>query len=108
MKTSRLNSIPKIFISVSIVVLMFSFQSQNKLTEEQAIQLAEQFIIDNGYTTLPGDKSKMSYELLDQYENNKDSILQRRHNTLQPKAFCISENETEWHIGFLSTDIDLG
>jgi hypothetical protein len=75
--------------------------------KEQAIKLAEQFIIDNGYTSLPADKSKLSYELFDQLENNVDSILKRRHNTLQSKAFCISENKDRWNVGFLSTEVNL-
>jgi hypothetical protein len=77
------------------------------LTKDQAIKLAEQFIVDNGYTNLPADKSKLSYELFDMYENNVDSILKRRYNTLQPKAFCYSEDKDRWHIGFLSVGVNL-
>ena len=87
--------------------LTSAFQTNNPLTKVQAVKLAEKFIIDNGYTDLPADKSKLSYELFDQYENNVDSILKRRHNTLQPKAFCISEDKDRWDVGFLSVGVEL-
>ena len=82
-----------------------SFQKTNELTKEQAIKYAEQFIIDNGYTNLPANKTKLNYELLD--ENDVDKVIARRKNTLHKKAFCISENEDRWDVGFLSTSIEL-
>ena len=100
--------------SILIVILIglvwgqtSAFQKTYLLTEDQAIKLAEKFIIDNGYTNLPADKSKLRYELLDQLENNVDSILNHRRNTLQPKAFCISDRNDMWDVGFLTTGIDL-
>ncbi len=95
-------------ISIGMVWgLTSAFQTTDSLTKDQAIKLAEKFVIDNGYTNLPADKSKLSYELFDQYENNVDSILNQRRNTLQPKAFCISESQDRWDVGFLATRIDL-
>jgi hypothetical protein len=88
-------------------LLTSAFQTNGSLTKEQAIKRAEQFVIDNRYTNLPAGKSKLSYELFDQYENNVDSILKRRHNTLQPKAFCIGEDKDRWDVGFLSVGVDL-
>jgi hypothetical protein len=84
-----------------------AFQSNTEITKNKAIKLAEQFIIDNGYTNLPADKSKISYELLDRYDHNLDSIVKHRHNTLQRKAFCIVEDKDGWNVGFLSNVIDL-
>lgn len=84
-----------------------AFKTNNQMTKEQAIKLAEQFIIDNGYTSLPADKSKLSYEWFDRHENNVDSILKSRQNTLQQRAFCISEDKDRWNVGFLLTDVDL-
>lgn len=83
-----------------------------QLTQEQAIQLAENYIIDNGYTNLPADKSKFSNEHRDEYDSIKyenwiEEMLKERHNTIQRKAFCISENEDRWNVGFLFTDVDL-
>ena len=97
-----------ILISIFVWTLTSALQTGETLTQEHAIKLAEKFIIDNGYTSLPPDKSKLRYELLDQSgNNNADSILKRRHNTLQLKAFCISEDNDRWDIGFLSTKIDI-
>ncbi|MBL4643492.1 MAG: hypothetical protein JKY44_07875 [Flavobacteriaceae bacterium] len=84
-----------------------SFQKPNELTKEQAIELAEQFIVDNGYTNLPANKTKLNTELFDRYENNVDRVLNRRSNTLHKKAFCFSENKNQWDIGFLSTSVDI-
>jgi len=97
-----------ILMLVLIWTLISSFQIGDTLTQEQAIKLAEKFIIDNGYTSLPANKSKLSYELFDQLGNNNvDSILKWRHNTLQTKAFCIGGDKTRWDVGFLSTSVDL-
>jgi hypothetical protein len=92
---------------VGLVGLISAFQSNEPLTEEQAIKLAEQFIIDNGYTNLPANQSKLTYELFDN-KDNIDDMMKNRKNTLHAKAFCISENNSEWHIGFLSTKVNPG
>ncbi len=84
-----------------------SFQKPNELTKTQAIKLAEQFIVDNGYTNLPANKTKLNYELFDRYKKNVDSVLNRRINTLHKKAFCFFENKDRWNIGFLSTSLDI-
>lgn len=83
-------------------------QMQGEITKEQAITLAQKFLVDNGYTTQPANNSTLSYELFDQLKKNVDTILSRRYNTLQPKAFCISEDKGRWDIGFLFTDVDPG
>lgn len=82
-----------------------SFQKSKELTKEEAIILSEQFIIDNGYTNLVANKTKLNSELLD--EKNKNKMLTRRKNTLHKKAFCISENKNSWHVGFLSTNVEI-
>lgn len=97
-------------ISIGTLLILFSgVQTKNVLSKDQAIKLAEQFIVDNGYTNLSADKSKLSFELLDQLGNdiNVDSILKWRYNTLQLKAFCIGEDNDSWDVGFLSTKIDI-
>ncbi|MDH4474305.1 MAG: hypothetical protein QE487_16995 [Fluviicola sp.] len=78
-----------------------------KLTEKQAVELAEQFVKDNGYTDSPADKSNLSFELMDQTGEDVSVILERRHNTLHSKAFCISEDNGVWHIGFLAHSVDI-
>ena len=39
-------------------------------------------------------------------ENNIDKILNSTQNSLNPKAFCISEDNDRWKDGFLSSSID--
>ncbi|SDH80720.1 hypothetical protein SAMN04488062_11517 [Flavobacterium omnivorum] len=95
----------KILILTLFLGLTSGFKTSDQLSKEQAIKLAEKFIVDNGYTSLPGDKSKLSYELFDS-ENNVDNILKGRHNSLNPKAFCISEDTDRWNVGFLSSSVD--
>jgi hypothetical protein len=102
MKVSTKRFILAILIMGLTLVLTLSFQTHDQVTEEQAIELAEKFIQENGYTILPPNRSKLSYELFDVYEVNVDSFLKRRYNTLQPKAFCVYENDDRWSIGFLS------
>lgn len=96
-----------LILAIGLIWVFTSSFKTDPLTKEQAIELAEQFVIDNGYTNLPADKSKLSYELFDSNENNVDSILKRRYNSLHPKAFCITERNNRWDIGFLSTGVDL-
>src|SRR5688500_4971063 len=91
------------FLLISIILLFQSScnskHNRNDLnSRQQAIDLAEKFIKENGYTSSPAKKSNLTLELLDRYESNIDSILIRRHNTLQPKSFCISEDSSRWDV----------
>lgn len=95
----------KILIIGFFLGLTSSFKTNDQISKEKAIKLAEKFIVENGYTSLSGDKSKLSYELFDG-ENNVDNILKSRHNSLNPKAFCISEDTDRWNVGFLSSSVD--
>ena len=100
----------KIFTFKILILSLFlgvtsGFKSSDQLSKEEAIKLAEKFIVDNGYTSLPSDKSKLSYELFDS-ENNVDYILKGTRNSLNPKAFCISEDTDRWNVGFLSSSVD--
>jgi hypothetical protein len=95
-----------VVIAIGLVgLLITSFCVKSDLTQEQAVHLAEQFVIDNGYTNLPADKSKLIFELFD--ETNVDTLIIHRHNILQPKAFCISEDKDKWDVGFLYVNIDI-
>jgi hypothetical protein len=89
------------------LMLITAFKRNEVVTREQAIILAERFVINNGYTSLPADTSKLSYELFDAYNESINSMLKERHNMLHPKAFCISEDDDRWDVGFLSTSINV-
>ncbi len=108
-RTIKINILKKLFPLIVLLTLVFtqSFtveQNENIVSRKQAIKLAEQFIKDNGYTSEKPDRSKMKYELFDREINQ---TLKYRYNSLQQKAFCFSKDDNEWHIGFLSTDINL-
>ncbi len=93
---------------VLLLLLFISFRNPPKITQTQAILLAETFIKDNGYTEAPADKSKIQYELLDRLIEGKstiDTILKRRHNALHPKAYYFSEDKWGIDIGFLSSNV---
>ncbi|TGE23607.1 hypothetical protein [Hymenobacter metallicola] len=74
-----------------------------EVSQQQAIQVAEVFIQQNGYTFNPAKASAFQYELFDAEEKDVRAILNARRNSLHPKAFCIIERPDSWHVGFLST-----
>ncbi len=99
-----------------LIAILFSFTfshstnqlfKQKDISEMEAIKLAEEFIKVNGYTKYPADTSKLSYEFLYDSEESVKSILKKRHNSLQPKAFCVFKNDDRWNIGFVSSKINL-
>jgi hypothetical protein len=76
-----------------LIVLLFSvavvgYSQKRQLTARQAVALAEQFIAQNGYTDLPPDKTKLSYETIE-WERDLDRMLNRRHDTLERRAYGI-------------------
>ena len=60
-----------------------------ELSESQAVQLAETFIAQNGYTDLPPDREHLAYETIE-WESKIDEMLRTRHDTLERKAYGIS------------------
>lgn len=93
-----------ILLITGIIFQSFSIkQTEKEISQTEAIRLAEEFIIENGYTSEKPNESKMRFEMFD-HEINE--VIKERHNTLQKKAFCISKS-SEWHVGFLSTNVKL-
>lgn len=106
--TREINNMKKeVYLILLIAGMIFqSFsvkQTKKEISQSEAIRLAEEFIIENGYTFEKPNESKMKFEMFDR-EINK--VIKERHNTLQKKAFCISKDK-EWNIGFLSTNVKL-
>lgn len=89
-----------ILAAVSFPTVLAS-QVSTPITEDQAIQIAEKFVIDNGYTDLPPDSSRIRKELFDNLANGRDEVLKRRHNQLNKKAYCIYDHYDRWCIGFV-------
>lgn len=76
---------------VFLVLLCASLSNaqMKKLSEAQAVELAEKFIAQNGYTDLPPEKDKIVHESIE-LVSNVDVMLKRRHNTLEREAYGLS------------------
>jgi hypothetical protein len=98
----------RIFTTVILATLLgaspSAAQSKKQLTEAEAIRIAEQFVVENGYTDLPPvqDKTKLSYESID--SSDPDQRLKDRFNTLERKAYGVGRGRTKrynrWTIVF--------
>ena len=95
-----------VIILLGLAPQMTMAQSGSLLSLDKAIQKAEEYIRVNGFTSEVADTTKMSAEFLYDDGSSKTAIAAKRKNTLYPKAFCRSEDEWYWHIGFLSTTVD--
>jgi hypothetical protein len=81
----------KSFVASILLLSLTAVSSQaqkQKLSEAEAIRLAEQFIAQNGYTDLPPDRSELAYETIE-WESNVDEILRGRRDTLERKAYGL-------------------
>lgn len=94
-------------IVATLLLLTFAAGAESQkrqLNQSEAVALAEQFIARNGYTDLPPDKTKLSYETIE-WESNVDLMLQRRHDTLQRRAYGVRRGrkgaERGWTVVFL-------
>ncbi len=82
----------------------YKLKNGDPLDEQTAIQAAERFIADNGYTDLPPlkDPRQLTYESIE-WESNAEKMLQQRHDTLERKAYSISPRSkggAGWTVGF--------
>jgi hypothetical protein len=99
-----------LYVSMCLAILIACSDNHKRKPEnsQDAIILAEEFIKNNGYTTLKADKKKFEFESSDDLiRQDIPATLKKRYNTLQPKAFCILEDKYGWHVGFLKPGIDV-
>jgi hypothetical protein len=91
-----------------LILLLFSvavvaYSRKRRLTQREAVALAEQFVAQNGYTDLPPDKTKLSYETIE-WQRDVERMLQQRHDTLERHAYGILRGrkggESGWTIVF--------
>lgn len=76
-------------ILLTLFSVVNSHAQKRGLSEAEAVKLAERFIVQNGYTDLPPEKSKLvneSFEL----GASVEEMLKMRHDTLERKAYGIS------------------
>ncbi len=88
---------------LQLVVVVAQSQKHRPLTQSEAVALAQQFITQNGYTDLPPDKTKLSYETIE-WESNVDKMLAQRHDTLERNAYGFRSGrkgrEAGWTVVF--------
>ena len=75
-------------ILLLLLVVVVAQSQKGQLTQSEAVALAEKFIARNGYTDLPPDKTKLSYESIE-WEENVDRMLEQRHDTLERRAYGV-------------------
>jgi len=82
-----------------LLVAAVAYSQGQRLTQSEAVALAEQFIAQNGYTDLPPDKTKLSYETIE-WESNVDRMLKGRHDTLQRRAYGVVRGRKGGDLGW--------
>ena len=78
-------------ICLTLLSVVISNAQKRGLSEAEAIKLAERFIVQNGYTDLPPDKSKLANESFELAESVEE-MLKMRYDTLEPKAYGVSRS----------------
>ena len=106
MTKSKKYSIIKLLFLISIFIITISY-TKKEITENQAINLAEEFVRINGYTHFLADTSNANFISNSDFDGDLKTVLENRHNTIHPKAFCLIKYSDSWNIGFLSTRVDL-
>lgn len=69
------------------------------ISETEATRLAEQFIVANGYTDLPADRSQLSAEPVI-YASGLEDELKHRQGQLERKADGTYRSEGGWLVYF--------
>lgn len=88
----------------AIMIIMFVGCSANRISEEQAIRIAENFVVQHGYTD-SGIKIDTSQIVANfgEVHMSKEGILKLRYNTLEPKVAFKSKKMGRWTFGFRTT-----
>ncbi|WP_396152989.1 hypothetical protein [Flavobacterium sp.] len=86
---------------IFILLILTSNTSIQSLSKNQAIRIAENYVIEQGYSDKIIDlkKTKIDSEILDQYQTSEE-IAKLRHNLLNSKAVYSKNTENGWIIGF--------
>lgn len=81
-------------------------QTKTETGEEKAVRLAEEFIRRNGYTDAPADRENLTKESIE-WESDTGRMLAARKNTLEAKAYGVSEggrrSDKGWTVVFRHT-----
>ena len=82
-------------------MIFTSCASTQNLTENQAIEIAESYVIEQGYSNkkINLKKTKIDSDILDQYKT-LEKVAELRHNLLNSKAIYSKKTENGWIIVF--------
>jgi len=72
---------------------------KEKVTNKEAIQKAQQFLIEQGYTNLPASINKFKFEK-GEFASDTSKILGYRKNTVNKQAFAAKQHGTSITVGF--------
>src|SRR4051794_12592411 len=90
-------------ILLLIAVVVIAQSQKRRLTQSEAVAFAERFIAQNGYTDLPPNRKKLSYESIE-WESNLNEMLRQRHDTVERHAYGFvrgrNGGEPGWMIVF--------
>lgn len=87
-----------------IYILLFIFAScasTQILTKNQAIEKAESFVIEQGYSDkkINLNRVKIEHNILDQYQT-LENVVELRRNLLNSKSVYVKQIKNGWIIGF--------
>lgn len=96
---------PKIIAGFFMALACFCAHAAESITMKAAVEIAEQFVAENGYTKAPSSDTKevLGNEAIEWTTNPRDR-LEQRFNTLLPKAIGAKKgrrNSSEgWSVAF--------
>ncbi|WP_298794010.1 hypothetical protein [uncultured Allomuricauda sp.] len=76
----------------------------SKLSEKEVIGLAEKYVFENGYTDqeIRMDSDMIQLDITERIVS-KETAIELRKNTLEPKATFYSKGLRRWTVGFRTT-----
>lgn len=94
----------RLFSIITTIFLFLIGCSANKVSEEQAVRITENFIVHQGYTDA---KIEIDTSLIvpdfREIHMSKSEILKLRFNTLEPNAVFKTKRMGRWTFGFRNT-----
>nr|WP_299341210.1 hypothetical protein [Allomuricauda sp.] len=93
----------KIRILTFLIIVGFTGCGTSRLSEKQAMELAERYVLDHGYTDKEAkvDLFDIKPDIVEKMVPRKNA-LELRRNTLMPKAVFASRGLRRWTVGFKS------
>lgn len=78
-----------------------SGRPREQVSSERAVELAERFVRENGYTDAPDSviKAQLDQESIE-WTNDRAEAIEARRNTLLPKAIGVKAANGEWGVAF--------